>query len=120
MTKTRFTSPTRCDIEALAGLLAEDAILRMPPQRAEYTGRAAIVEFLATVPAGGRLDLIDLLVIGANGQPAVAAYLPDPGGSCLGYGIMVLDIVHGAVATITGFPEANLFDRFGLPMRRTA
>jgi RNA polymerase sigma-70 factor (ECF subfamily) len=106
----------RCDIPGLAALLAEDAILRMPPQRAEFLGRSVIADFFATVPADGRLDLIDLVDIRANGQPALAAYLPDVRGGCRGYGIMVLDIADGAIGMITGFPDAALFAAFGLPM----
>ncbi|HZM84303.1 MAG TPA: RNA polymerase subunit sigma-70 [Candidatus Limnocylindrales bacterium] len=110
----------RRDIDALAGLLAQDAVLRMPPQRAEFAGRTSIIEFLATVPAGGRLDLIELVQIGANGQPALAAYLPDHDGQCRGYGIMVLDIADSMITTITGFPDPELFPKFGLPLRRPA
>jgi RNA polymerase sigma-70 factor, ECF subfamily len=106
----------RRDIPALAALLAEDAILRMPPERAEFIGRTVIADFFATVPAGGRLDLIDLVEVPANGQPALAAYLPDERGDCRGYGIMVLDIADGAIVTITGFPDPGLFAAFGLPM----
>jgi RNA polymerase sigma-70 factor (ECF subfamily) len=105
----------RRDIPALAALLAEDAILRMPPQPAEFHGRGVIAAFFATVPADGRLDLIDLVLVRANGQPALAAYLPDERGDCRGYGIMVLDIVDGAIVTITGFPDPALFAAFGLP-----
>jgi hypothetical protein len=32
----------------------------------------------------------------------------------------VLEIVDGAVATITGFPDAAVFAAFGLPVRRPA
>jgi RNA polymerase sigma-70 factor, ECF subfamily len=106
----------RRDIPALAALLAEDAILRMPPQRAEFIGRTVIADFFATVPAGGRLDLIDLVEVRANGQPALAAYLPDERGDGRGYGIMVLDIADAAIVTITGFPDPGLFAAFGLPM----
>ncbi len=108
----------RCDIPALAGLLAQDAVLRMPPERAEFTGRTAITDFFATVPAAGRLDLIELVAIGANGQPALAAYLPDDQGTCHGYGIMVFNIADGMVTTITGFPQASLFHHFELPAHR--
>jgi RNA polymerase sigma-70 factor (ECF subfamily) len=52
----------------------------------------------------------------ANGQPALAAYLPDERGDCRGYGMMVLDIADGAIVTITGFPDPALFATFGLPM----
>jgi RNA polymerase sigma-70 factor (ECF subfamily) len=105
----------RSDVPALAKLLADDAILRMPPQQAELVGRSAVVGFFATVPAGGRLDLIHLVQIRANGQPALAAYLTDGDGNRQGYGIMVLGIVAGAIVTITGFPDLGLFAVFGLP-----
>jgi len=110
----------RRDIPALAALLSEDAILRMPPERAEFTGRGPVAYFFASVPANGRLDLIDLVVVRANGQPALAAYLPDDRGDCHGYGIMVLDITDGMIATITGFPDPALFAAFGLPATRPA
>jgi RNA polymerase sigma-70 factor, ECF subfamily len=110
----------RRDIAGVAALLAEDAILRMPPERAEFAGRDRIVDFFATVPAGGRLDLIELVVVRANGQPALAAYLPDDRGECRGYGIMVLDIADATITTITGFPDADLFPAFGLPTTRPA
>ncbi|GIH05261.1 hypothetical protein Rhe02_33280 [Rhizocola hellebori] len=112
------------DIPALAALLREDAILRMPPERAEFAGRQAIADFFATVPADGRLDLIELVAIHANGQPAVAAYLPDNRGACNGYGIMVFDITgttnDAAIAMITGFPQAGLFPAFDIPTSRPA
>jgi RNA polymerase sigma-70 factor (ECF subfamily) len=56
------------------------------------------------VPADGRLDII-VLVVRANGQPALAAYLPDDRGACRGYGIMVVDITGNMIGTITGFPD---------------
>jgi RNA polymerase sigma-70 factor (ECF subfamily) len=110
----------RRDIPGLAALLAEDAILRMPPQRAEFIGRTAIADFFATVPADGRLDLIELVVMRANGRPALAAYLPDDRGDCRGYGIMTLDIADGVIVTITGFPDPALFSAFGLPVTTPA
>ena len=68
-----------CDIPALVALLREDALLTMPPYPLAYRGREAIAQFLATVPAGGRLDQITLVPTRANMQPAVAAYVRDPG-----------------------------------------
>jgi RNA polymerase sigma-70 factor (ECF subfamily) len=49
----------------------------MPPQAITIIGRHAVAGFFATVPAGGRLDRIELVTTRANGHPAVAAYLPD-------------------------------------------
>jgi RNA polymerase sigma-70 factor (ECF subfamily) len=105
------------DIPALAALLRDDVTLAMPPQAILITGRAAVTEFFATVPAGGRLDTIRLRSIRANGHPALAAYLPADGNDCRGYGIMVLTLAGGRVATITGFPDPDLFPLFGLPPR---
>jgi RNA polymerase sigma-70 factor (ECF subfamily) len=104
------------DIPALAALLRDDVTLAMPPQDLLIAGRTAVVEFFATVPAGGRLDTIHLRVVRANGHPALAAYLPDEGGECRGYGIMVLTLAGGRVATITGFPDPDLFPLFDLPL----
>jgi RNA polymerase sigma-70 factor (ECF subfamily) len=105
-----------CDIPALAALLREDAILTMPPEAVQITGRGNIAGFFATVPAAGRLDLIHLIATRANGQPALAAYLPDNSTEgCRGYGIMVLTLADDQVATITGFPDPCLFPVFGLP-----
>jgi RNA polymerase sigma-70 factor (ECF subfamily) len=105
----------RCDFPAIAALLREDAILTMPPEPITINGREQIVHFLATVPAEGRLDLIRLVATRANGQPALAAYLPDELSHCRGYGIMVFTVAGEGIATITGFPSPELFERFGLP-----
>jgi len=107
------------DIPALAQLLRDDVRLTMPPQAVQFLGRRAVTEFFATVPAEGRLDLIQLVQTRANGHPTVAAYLPDStSADCRGYGIMVLTIVGDQVATITGFPDPDLFAAFDLPTTR--
>ena len=106
-----------CDIPALAALLRDDATLTMPPQAIQVTGRQTVADFFATVPAAGRLDLIRLIATRANGHPSLAAYLPDGStDDCRGYGIMVLTVAHGQIATITGFPDPGLFPIFGLPL----
>jgi hypothetical protein len=63
-----------------------------------------VADFFGTVPAGGRLDLIPVLRIAANGHPA--AYLPDGAGSYEGYGVIVFTVEDGAIDTITGLPPA--------------
>jgi RNA polymerase sigma-70 factor, ECF subfamily len=105
-----------CDIAALVDLLREDALLTMPPFPLAYRGREAIAQFLATVPADGCLDQITLVPTRANVQPAVAAYIRDPGGRrANAYGIMVLTIDGTAIGEITGFADPALFPFFGLP-----
>lgn len=112
-----------CDIPALAALLREDVMLTMPPQAIQITGRHLVAEFFATVPAKGWLDLIEMVATRANGHPSLAAYLPDGSTSdCHGYGIMVITVADGQIATITGFPDpahvgrqvARLAARLGL------
>jgi RNA polymerase sigma-70 factor (ECF subfamily) len=105
-----------CDIPALAALLRDDVTLTMPPLAIRIVGRDAVAGFFATVPANGRLDRIRLVVTRANGHPTLAAYLPDDHEwECRGYGIMVLTLVGDQVATITGFPDPDLFPLFDLP-----
>jgi len=108
------------DLEGLAALLREDAILHMPPQSLRYVGRKRIVGFFGAVPADGRLDQIRLVVTRANGQPALAAYVPGADGSYRAYGLMVLVVAEDGIQAITGFQDASLFQAFGLPLDRAA
>ena len=49
-------------------------------------------------------------------QPAVAAYVRDPGSRrATAYGIMVLTIDGSVIGEITGFADPALFPFFGLP-----
>jgi RNA polymerase sigma-70 factor (ECF subfamily) len=110
------------DIPALAALLRDDVTLTMPPQSIRIVGRDEVVAFFATVPAGGRLDLIQLVPTRANGHPTLAAYLPDPDvadtAECRGYGLMTLTVDGDQIVTVTGFPDPHLFGIFGLPLTR--
>ena len=104
------------DIQGLAALLREDAVLHMPPQSLRYLGREQVAGFFAAVPADGRLDRIRLVATRANGQPALAAYLPGADGSYRAYGVMVLVVAEDGIQAITGFQDASLFQAFGLPL----
>jgi RNA polymerase sigma-70 factor, ECF subfamily len=97
------------DVEALVGLLADDALMTMPPEAARIEGAAAIGAFFATVPLDGRLDRIRLVPVRANTQPAFAAYADGAA-----YGLMILAVQGDRVVGITGFPERDgLFERHG-------
>src|SRR5919108_3257794 len=50
----------RVDIEGLVELLREDAVLAMPPEPMWFSGREAVGEFFATVPADGDLTRVRL------------------------------------------------------------
>ncbi len=104
----------QCDLDALAALLRDDAVLHMPPLPRPYVGREAIARFFGTVPADGHLDRVRLVASRANGHPAVAAYMPDGLGTYRAYGMMVLVVVDDAIQAIAGFQDASLFDAFGL------
>ena len=116
----------RCDFDALASLLRDDAILAMPAAPAPelgsahvlptwFRGRAAIVAFFSTVPADGHLDLIRLVPVGSNQQPALAAFIAEPdGGGHQFYGLMVFAIEENGISAITGFADPALSDYFGL------
>jgi RNA polymerase sigma-70 factor, ECF subfamily len=105
------------DVERLTALLADDALLTMPPEPMRVVGPAEIGGFFATVPMDGRLDLIRLVPARANGQPALAAFVQEADDQPFrAYGIMVFAVDGDRIAGITGFagyPE--LFPAFGLP-----
>jgi RNA polymerase sigma-70 factor, ECF subfamily len=92
------------DIERLTSLLATDSLMTMPPEAMHFVGPAEIGGFFATVPMDGRLDLIRLLGVRANGQPALAAYVQEsPAEPLRAYGIMVFAVDADHIAGITGF-----------------
>jgi RNA polymerase sigma-70 factor (ECF subfamily) len=104
----------RADVATIATLLHHDVVMRMPPEALVVTGRGAVVEFFATVPAAGRLDALPLIVTRSNGQPAVAAF--EDGDRARPYGLMVFEILDGTVVSIIGFPafaQPTLASAFG-------
>jgi RNA polymerase sigma-70 factor (ECF subfamily) len=110
----------RADINTLAELLREDALLTMPPHPIWFAGRAAIMTLTADV-----FDPTSPMYHGhwrslptsANRQPAAAHYVKRPGDTA--YRAQVLDVLRiedGKVAVIMAFvPE--LFPAFGLPIQ---
>ena len=106
------------DIDGILELLADDALLTMPPEGVRIAGARPIAGFFATQPLQGRLDRIRLVPARANGQPALAAYADEQGeGRFDAYGVMVFAIEGDRIAGITGFPNRpDLFTRLGLPV----
>ena len=103
------------DVDAIVELLADDALLTMPPESTRIVGAEEIGEFFRTVPAGGFLDRIRLVPTRSNGQPAVAAYMVAEDGMYRAYGVMVLALDGDAITSITGFAGyPALVPRFGL------
>jgi RNA polymerase sigma-70 factor (ECF subfamily) len=107
------------DVDAIVDLLADDAVMTMPPEPLRVVGRREIGDFFRTVPAAGALEKIMLRPTRANGQPALAAYLESDTGDFEPYGVMVLALDGESIASITGFAgQPELFPQLGLP--RTA
>jgi hypothetical protein len=106
------------DVQALAGLLHEDARFTMPPEPGEWVGRDTVIG--SWIEGGlGSEEFGDLrcLATRANGQPAVANYLRRPGES--GYGLFAVDVLRiedGEIAEIVTF-FGEVLSWFGLPSR---
>ncbi|NUP54055.1 MAG: sigma-70 family RNA polymerase sigma factor [Catenulispora sp.] len=103
------------DVPGLVRLLADDVVMEMPPVPLWYQGRDDYGLFMERVfrVRGGvwRARLTT-----ANGQPAMAAYLPDPA-SADGYrphSLQVLSVAEGLVTANVVFAEPGLFEVFGL------
>jgi len=103
------------DIAALTRLLADDAVLEMPPFPTWFAGRAAIARFFGTQvlrAPGGFL----MTETAANGQPAFGSYVRGADGAYHAHALAVLDVRGAAVSRIVSFLEPELFRMFGLPL----
>jgi RNA polymerase sigma-70 factor (TIGR02960 family) len=102
------------DIDALVGMLTDDAFMSMPPMPLEYLGRDVVGRFCsATLFAAGRR--FDLVPTRANGQPAFGAYFRTQAGVRPGTGLIAIALAGDRVSAMTRF-EASALSRFGLPL----
>ncbi|MGW3359306.1 sigma-70 family RNA polymerase sigma factor [Streptomyces bungoensis] len=101
------------DVPALVRLLADDAVLEMPPVPLWYRGSRDYGRFLQRVfrMRGTGWSMRELT---ANGQPALAAYAPEPGGGCRLHTLQVLTVTGGRVAHNVVFADPRVFDAFEL------
>jgi RNA polymerase sigma-70 factor, ECF subfamily len=104
----------RSDVDALVGLLRDDAVLEMPPFELWMQGPDDIRRWLLAVDAFGQ----ELLTpVNANASPAVAVYRPQaPGAPPTAFAVQVLDTVAGRISAIHVFLDPTLFELFGLPV----
>lgn len=105
------------DLEALAKLLHEDAILNMPPLELWLRGTDEIQAWMLGTGCGCRGSR--LVPTSANGSPAFGQYRPSATGSGHEpWALIVLEIVDGRIATVNNFLDTeHLFPLFGLPAR---
>jgi len=104
------------DVPALVRLLADEAILEMPPVPLWYRGSRDYGLFMQRV-FDMRGPGWTTRTLTANGQPAVAAYAPEPGGGHRAHSFQVFTVTGGRVARNVVFADPRVFEAFGLPER---
>ncbi|MGI5327396.1 RNA polymerase subunit sigma-70 [Actinomadura nitritigenes] len=102
----------RADPAALIELLRADVELEMPPTPTWFTGRDAVLGFLAGHVM--RPGLWHMVPSRANGQPACVVYRRSGTGRHEAYGVQVLTLIGARVARITSFNDPGLVPTFGL------
>ena len=102
----------RRDVEAIAALLAEDAVFSMPPWGEWWQGRERIASFATNEDCAETRTV----PIRANGQIALASYsLDEETGRYVPSAIDVLTLDGGLITEIIAFVTPEIFPRFGLP-----
>lgn len=104
------------DVPALVRLLARDVVLEMPPVPLWYRGAQAYVRFMDRVFAM-RGTGWSVRPLSANGQPAFAAYAPEPDGGHRMHSLQVFTVARGLITRNVVFADPGAFAAFGLPER---
>jgi RNA polymerase sigma-70 factor (ECF subfamily) len=101
------------DVAGLSVLLREDVALEMPPLATWFSGREAVLGYVAANrhPTGGRIRLVP---VAANAQTAFAAYLRHADGAYRAHAVIVLTVTGALITRIVLFLEPALFRLFGL------
>jgi RNA polymerase sigma-70 factor (ECF subfamily) len=108
------TAFANADLAELRNLLVADVVLEMPPVLNWYVGRDAYAGFIAWVFERRGTDW-RMRPIGANGQPAVAAYVR-AGDGYRAHTLQVFTVAGDAITHCTVFQDDRLFTAFGLPL----
>ncbi|MFI0451818.1 sigma-70 family RNA polymerase sigma factor [Actinomadura sp. 6N118] len=104
------------DVPALLRLLTTDAILEMPPVPLWYRGSRDYGLFMHRVfemwgSGWGTRRLT------ANGQPAFAAYAPEPSGGHRLHTLQVFTVTGGRISHNVVFADPHVFEAFDLPQQ---
>jgi RNA polymerase sigma-70 factor (ECF subfamily) len=102
------------DVPALVRLLTEDAVMEMPPVPLWYRGRRDYGRFLDRVFRMRGTGWV-MTTLTANGQPALAAYAPRPGGHQL-HTVQVLSVTGGLVSRNVVFADPAVIAAFDRPV----
>jgi RNA polymerase sigma-70 factor, ECF subfamily len=110
----------RYDMDSLVALLHEDATLSMPPYAMWLRGHTDIRDWM--LGTGFECRGSRLVVVAANGLPAVGQYRPSgPGGTFEPWALQVLETSGGRITALNAFLDVDrLFPLFGLPDRLDA
>ena len=102
------------DVPALVRLVTDEAVLEMPPVPLWYRGRRDYGLFIRRVfqMRGTGWRMTDLT---ANGQPALAAYAPEPSGGHRLHTLQVFTVTGSRVACNVVFADPRVFEAFELP-----
>ena len=105
----------RGDVDALAAMLTEEAVIAMPPMPTWYRGREAVAGFLARFPlAPGRRWRV--VPARASGQLAFGFYRWNAEQrSFVAHSVNVLAMDGGRIAELVAFLTPDVFGSFGLP-----
>jgi RNA polymerase sigma-70 factor, ECF subfamily len=102
------------DVPGLVRLLADEAVLEMPPVPLWYRGRRDYGLFMGRV-FGMRGPGWAMRPLPANGQPALAAYAPEAGGGHRLHTLQVFTVAGGQVTANVVFADPQVFKAFDLP-----
>ncbi len=101
------------DLAALKRLLTDDAIMEMPPYLNWLRGADDYVRFIARAYSIRGTDW-RMLPVGANGQPAVAAYARASDGVYRLHTLQIFTVTPKGVAHVTVFQDPAVFATFDL------
>ncbi|MGD0687357.1 MAG: RNA polymerase subunit sigma-70 [Streptosporangiaceae bacterium] len=104
------------DVPALVRLLTDEAVLEMPPVPLWYRGSRDYGLFIRRVLEMRGPGWV-MRHLTASGQPALAAYAPEPGGGHRLHTLQVFTVTGGRVAHNVVFADPRIFDAFDLPAR---
>ena len=102
------------DVSGLVRLLADDAVMEMPPVPLWLRGRehwGLFMERAFRLRGTGWVTR----QITANGQAALACYAPEGSGGHQAHSLQVFTVAEGLVTSSVTFFGPRLFDTFGLP-----
>ena len=102
------------DVAGLTRLLTDDVTLEMPPVPGWFAGREHYARFMERVFAMRGPDW-RMSPVGANGQPAVAAYALGKDGAYHLHTLQVFTVTGSRVSGTVVFQDAGVFAAFRLP-----